>query len=837
VHPYDLAKSIFLQALDLPGDERTAFVRAECQGDVALLADVEGLLAHHDDALGVIEQLDQREAVPERIGEFTIVGELGRGGMGVVWDARRPDGAPVALKVLRRGLLSPTLLARFRREAEVLGRLDHPGIAHLIETGVEATASGSRPWLAMQRVDGVPLRAWARGPGGTAERLELLACVCDAVEHAHRHGVVHRDLKPENILVRPDGQPVVLDFGVARMADSDVRATTVMTSAGLIVGTIRYMSPEQAEADPAAIGPRSDVYALGVIAYELLAGRLPYEVPANSVHRALVAVMTAPPRPMEGLPAPVRRRLERVLRAALAKSPGRRLADARSLGEDLRRIAAGREPLARPVREPGPAASRGRALLALGSAAALVGIALSVWRTPPTPFDWAQGLLRPNAMFERAVAALDSATVRLHFTTRTLAREREALAYAQRARTLVRTLGVQPYAPQLERLALFRQGEAEYLIAERTNDVARFEAAAKLWYLSREPSAAPRPVAVPDSSGISIGGLYDRSSASSWFAASMALADAARLANPQVYFRRSLDLAREGARAFDRQRSAGREASADRARARAAEGAGVQARLGVALVGFGFHAIAPESLRAGLERLRAAVRDARRVEDLAAYASHLHELGAGETRLAALERDPAAVDSAIAHLGAALELRSGLDGYTSRFVSRLELAQAHRLAARFARADGRALAHLAAAGHLLAITPADRRELGATDEASFTIARAALGTDLCCFRRDTSALAALDVALAGVLARLDRRRAPLLLYEAQVEHARIESQRYALGGDTHLLRQANQAFDLAGLPVGARGSDRMRWRLGVGKARLFAARRPFDPDYPTPEPF
>ncbi|MEO5989324.1 MAG: serine/threonine-protein kinase, partial [Candidatus Eisenbacteria bacterium] len=321
---YDLAKSIFLAALDLAPEQRAGFVTSQSGGDLELQREVESLLAFHDETQE-FALMGATPPPPTLVGDFQIVRELGHGGMGVVLLAQRGEAAPVALKLLRPDLISPELIARFQREATALARLDHPGIARLIETGVASTPQGARPWLAMEYIEGVSLREWARAQHPLAEKLELLARIAEAVHHAHVQGVVHRDLKPENMLVRPNGTPVILDFGVARLTDSDLRATSVMTSLGVLVGTIRYMSPEQAEAQLGAIGPRSDVYTLGVVACELLEGRLPYEVPEESVHRALVAVMTSRMRPLVEVESGFRAPLERVLRAALAKRPEQRL--------------------------------------------------------------------------------------------------------------------------------------------------------------------------------------------------------------------------------------------------------------------------------------------------------------------------------------------------------------------------------------------------------------------------------------------------------------------------------------------------------------------------------
>src|SRR5262249_56933242 len=180
------------------------------------------------------------------------------------------------LKVIRAGLASQALLQRFAREAEILGRLHDPGIAQVYEAGV---AEGGQPYFAMELIAGVPLDQYAQEQALDARgRLELVARVCDAVQHAHERGVIHRDLKPGNILVEETGQPKVLDFGVARATDADLQTTTARTQAGQLLGTLGYMSPEQVTGDPDALDRRSDVYTLGVILFQLLMNRPPYHL-------------------------------------------------------------------------------------------------------------------------------------------------------------------------------------------------------------------------------------------------------------------------------------------------------------------------------------------------------------------------------------------------------------------------------------------------------------------------------------------------------------------------------------------------------------------------------
>ena len=285
--------------------------------------------------------------VPMRIAHYRILGPLGEGGMGVVYEAEqdRPRRS-VALKVVRPGVASPALLKRFAHEAQILARLHHPGIAQIYEAGL---GDDGQPFFAMEFVRGLPLGEFADRQGlDLAARLGLVARVCDAVQHAHDQGVIHRDLKPANILVEESGEPKVLDFGVARATDADLLTAAGLTRTGQLLGTPNYMSPEQVAADPAAIDQRADVYALGVILFELVAHRLPYQLENRPLAEAARLILEQDSPRLGSLDPELRGDVETIVAKALEKDPARRYPSAADLAEDLRRWLAHEPILARP---------------------------------------------------------------------------------------------------------------------------------------------------------------------------------------------------------------------------------------------------------------------------------------------------------------------------------------------------------------------------------------------------------------------------------------------------------------------------------------------------------
>ena len=300
-------------------------------------------------------------ALPARVGPYTIVRRLGVGGMGEVFLAEQhePLQRRVALKVVRRGAVGGDFVARFLVERQALSSMRHDGIAHVYDAG--ETADG-QPYFAMEYVEGTSLTAYCETRAlPLRARLELFCRVCDAVQHAHRQGVLHRDLKPGNVLVAEvDGRatPKVIDFGLAKLTDAD-RAHTVLTEAGQILGTPEYMSPEQAALEDATVDTRSDVYALGVILFELLTGRRPHEAKSSSgaallelLHR--IRTEDAPLPSTVGRSPSVSARVLRgdldwIVLTALARDVSRRYAAVSDLTDDIRRYLAQQPIRARPL--------------------------------------------------------------------------------------------------------------------------------------------------------------------------------------------------------------------------------------------------------------------------------------------------------------------------------------------------------------------------------------------------------------------------------------------------------------------------------------------------------
>ncbi|MCY2959964.1 MAG: serine/threonine-protein kinase [Planctomycetota bacterium] len=348
-------KELFRSASALDGERREALLTRECGDDAELRIEVLDLLAHAASAsTDFLEGGVRSPAIAQphpafEIPGFRIVKMIAAGGAGVVYRAQQLAPArEVAIKVLRLDTLGPGQVARFRREAEILAALSHPGIAQVYGAGVIESGSLALPWIAMELVQGITLDEYvADRRSDTHALLELFREVCAAVDHAHERGIVHRDLKPSNVLVGSDGHPRILDFGVARILGETGGATAHHTRTGSLVGTLAYMAPEQARGERDPIDTRADVYALGVMLHEALVGRPPLVVDGLDVIEAVRVVCTIEPERLSRARPDLPADLDAIVSKALEKEPGRRYTRAGDLAADIENLLAHRPVRAR----------------------------------------------------------------------------------------------------------------------------------------------------------------------------------------------------------------------------------------------------------------------------------------------------------------------------------------------------------------------------------------------------------------------------------------------------------------------------------------------------------
>lgn len=275
-----------------------------------------------------------------KIGSYKLRRIIGTGGMGTVYEAQQEQPRRrVAIKMMKQGITSSSALRRFEFESQTLARLHHSGIAQVYEAGTHDDGAGGVPYFVMEYIpNALKITEYADKKNlGTRERLELFVKVCDAVQHGHLKGIVHRDIKPGNVLVDSNGQPKIIDFGVARSTDSDLAVTTLQTDVGQLLGTLQYMSPEQCAADPSDVDTRSDIYALGMVLYELLTGRLPYDVRKAAIHEAVRMVREEEPVKLSSIDRHLRGDVETIALKALEKERDRRYQSASALEQDIDR--------------------------------------------------------------------------------------------------------------------------------------------------------------------------------------------------------------------------------------------------------------------------------------------------------------------------------------------------------------------------------------------------------------------------------------------------------------------------------------------------------------------
>lgn len=353
------AKDVFRQAMELPADERAPFVRSEIEDD-STFSQVMSMLKTHFEDEGFLASPFPNGSVKDpfiglKIGDFEILKRLGKGGMGTVYEAaQHHPRRRVAIKLLRDDhSLDDRALERFKNESEYLARLKHPNIAHVYDAGSFEDAEGTRPWFAMELIEGVTLNEFfANNEMSVLEKLDLFLKICDGVEHAHCQGIIHRDLKPANVLVVTDpsngsiAHPKIVDFGIARFTDKERRAT--MTATNSVLGTLDYLSPEQINEHPEKLDHRCDVYSLGVIAFEILTGQLPHDRQTGSLSEIVSRINTGERMRLRSLNKNLPFDLEVIVSKTIHNDANQRFQSVADLASDIRRFIAGDPIVSRP---------------------------------------------------------------------------------------------------------------------------------------------------------------------------------------------------------------------------------------------------------------------------------------------------------------------------------------------------------------------------------------------------------------------------------------------------------------------------------------------------------
>ena len=352
-------KRIFQRAIELPEDKQHAYVRSQSEDAEVCQRVLEMLKTHIDDSGFLSSPLHGNEdaevnrdpLIGNLLGQFKVIRRIGKGGIGAVYEARQqnPDRL-VAVKVLRHDTsVDDRMLSRFRNEAGILARLQHPNIANVFASGTFRDEDGVQPWFAMELIDGLTLGHFLHQHKlNLRQKLALFQKICDGVSHAHRREVIHRDLKPDNILItdrNEEPKPKIVDFGIARFAAQE---NMTMTRTQAVLGSIDYLSPEQVDFERTTLDHRCDVYALGVILFEILTGRLPHDRRSASFTKVMSQIQFEPGLHARQVDRSIARDLDVIIAKAMATEAGRRYQSVDALSEDLRRFTSGEPILARP---------------------------------------------------------------------------------------------------------------------------------------------------------------------------------------------------------------------------------------------------------------------------------------------------------------------------------------------------------------------------------------------------------------------------------------------------------------------------------------------------------
>jgi serine/threonine protein kinase len=393
-------EAIFQEAVEIPADRRGDYLSAVCGADDGLRAEVESLIENQcgdegiaqvvSDAAASLESQQTASDVGLTLGPYHLAREIGAGGMGTVYLGVRTDDEylqAVAVKLLRPGMYSPYLLSRFRYERQILATLQHPNIARLIDGG---TAPDGRPYFVMEYVEGLPIVEFCeRHEWSLTKRLDLFRQVCAAVQHAHQKLVIHRDIKPCNILVSDDGEPKLLDFGIAKLLVPELAPEGVRTTISFRMMTPEYGSPEQLRCEP--VTTATDVYSLGIVLYELLTAKRPYALTGRTpaeIERLVCGQEPLKPSEMadERQAKALKGDLDNIVMMAIRKEPERRYQSVEQFSQDILRYLRAKPVLARKdtfFYRAGKFAKRNRVTLAAGLVAAsslIGGTIVSVWQ-------------------------------------------------------------------------------------------------------------------------------------------------------------------------------------------------------------------------------------------------------------------------------------------------------------------------------------------------------------------------------------------------------------------------------------------------------------------------